>query len=416
MTPAWAARHVRVPDSADYVLLPGYCRGNLAPLEELTGRPVRRGPRDLRELPRFFGQADGPRDDYGTYAIEILAEINHAPRKPIDRIVSEALQLSACGADVIDVGCEPGLTWLDVGECVRRLRGAGLRVSIDSFNPREIEAAVTAGAELVLSVHGENRHAASDWGCEVVVIPDDITTMGGLEESIAYLDAAGVPFRIDPILEPIGLGFAASLRRYLDVRARFPDQPMMMGIGNVTEMTDADSAAINVLLLAICEELHIGSVLTTQVIPWAQTSVQECDLARRLVHYAIKHRVPAKRIDSRLIVLRDDHLEPFGVEQLRQFADEIKDHNYRVFAEDGQIHAMNADMFLSAADPFDLFRQMEQRTSRPIDSSHAFYLGYEMAKAATALRLGKQYRQDEPLDWGFLSSAEDLAEDRDEDD
>ena len=41
-----------------------------------------------------------------------------------------------------------------------------------------------------------------------------------------------------------------------------------------------------------------------------------------------------------------------------------------------------------------------------LDASHAFYLGYEMAKAATALTLGKQYQQDEALDWGYLTQDE----------
>ena len=48
---------------------------------------------------------------------------------------------------------------------------------------------------------------------------------------------------------------------------------MMMGTGNLTELTDADSAPINTLLLGFCEGLNIRSVLTTQVIPWARTSV-----------------------------------------------------------------------------------------------------------------------------------------------
>ena len=56
------------------------------------------------------------------------------------------------------------------------------------------------------------------------------------------LAAAGVRLRIDPVLEPIGFGFAASLGRYLQVRERYPDAEMMMGIGNLTELTDADSA------------------------------------------------------------------------------------------------------------------------------------------------------------------------------
>ena len=97
-------------------------------------------------------------------------------------------------------------------------------------------------------------------------------TLGGLDETVEMLAAAGVPLRIDPVLEPIGCGFAARLGRYLEVRRRYPDAEMLMGIGNLTELTDADSAAINVLLFGFCEELGIRSVLTTQVINWARTS------------------------------------------------------------------------------------------------------------------------------------------------
>ena len=41
-----------------------------------------------------------------------------------------------------------------------------------------------------------------------------------------------------------------------------------------------------------------------------------------------------------------------------------------------------------------------------MDPNHAFYLGYEMAKAVTALTLGKDYRQDQALDWGYLTKPE----------
>ena len=122
---------------------------------------------------------------------------------------------------------------------------------------------------------------------------------------IDKLATAGVRLRIDPVLEPIGFGFAESLGRYLQVRERYPDAEMMMGIGNLTELTDADSAAINVVLLGFCEELAIRSVLTTQVINWARSSVRECDLARRLVHHSIANRVLPKHLEPRLVMLRD---------------------------------------------------------------------------------------------------------------
>jgi dihydropteroate synthase-like protein len=314
--------------------------------------------------------------------------------------------LRADGADVIDVGCEPGGVWTGVGETVRALVDQGHRVSIDSMQEEEIEPAVRAGAELVLSVNSRNRAAAADWGCEVVAVPDEPATLAGLDETVEFLAGRSVRLRIDPILEPIGFGFAASLGRYLETRRRYPDAAMLMGIGNLTELTDADSAPVNVVLLGFCEELGIGSVLTTQVINWARTSVRECDLGRRLVHYAHRHRTLPKRLEPRLVMLRDAEVLRHGPEVLERLAHEIKDPNYRLFAEDGQLHAVTAGQHLADRDPFALFAQLEARASRPLDAGHAFYLGFELSKALAALTLGKDYRQDEPLDWGLLTAPE----------
>jgi hypothetical protein len=46
------------------------------------------------------------------------------------------------------------------------------------------------------------------------------------------------------------------------------------------------------------------------------------------------------------------------------------------------------------------------REREEIDPAHAFYLGYEMAKAVTALTLAKNYVQDQALRWGFLTEQE----------
>jgi dihydropteroate synthase-like protein len=407
MTTDWVAPRIRVPPGTSRVVLPGYCLGELSVVAAVAAVPVERGPRDLRRLPEYFGKGAAADDDYGTFDIEILAEINHAPRLALTEILSEAQRLRAAGADVIDVGCEPGEPWSGVGETVRALVDSGHRVSIDSMNVQEVEAAVKSGAQLVLSVNRVNRQAAVDWGCEVVVVPDDPATLAGLDESVDFLARHRVPLRIDPVLEPIGFGLAASLGRFLDVRRRFPDAEMMMGIGNLTELTDADSAPINVLLLGFCQELGIRSVLTTQVINWARTSVRECDLARRLVYHAVTHRTLPKRLEPRLVVLRDPQVLAHGAAALDALARQIKDPNYRIFVDEGRIHVISADLHLSGADPFELFASMAARGGRAIDSSHAFYLGYELAKAVTALTLGKEYRQDDALDWGFLTVPEE---------
>ena len=42
----------------------------------------------------------------------------------------------------------------------------------------------------------------------------------------------------------------------------------------------------------------------------------------------------------------------------------------------------------------------------PDDAGHAFYLGQELTKAELALQLGKNYTQDRPLWWGYLSTVD----------
>ena len=63
---------------------------------------------------------------------------------------------------------------------------------------------------------------------------------------------------LDPILDPIHFGFSESLARYRELRARLPEAEMMMGTGNLTELTEADSAGVTAMLLGVCSELRIA--------------------------------------------------------------------------------------------------------------------------------------------------------------
>jgi len=405
LTTDWVARHLQCAPGASRAVLPGFCRGPLDPLTEMFAIPFEIGPRDLHDLPEYFGDGQRPAAHLNAYDIEVIAEINHAPRLPINSLLATARVYRNDGADVIDLGCEPGFTWSHVGDAVRALRDEGLRVSIDSLNPYEIAPACRAGAELVLSVNSSNRTAAADWGVEVVAIPDEPANLTGLDATVELLHQNGVPFRIDPILEPIGFGFAASLGRYLDVRRRHPDAAMMMGVGNLTELTDVDSAGVNVLLSGFCQELGVRSVLTTQVINWCRSCVRELDLARRLAYHAVTHRVLPKKLTTDLLTLRDPKVTEFGEEGLRELAERVTDRNFRLFAERGTLHMINRAMHLTGDDPFDLFAEAMRRDPN-IDPAHAFYLGYELCKAVLALTLGKQYTQDQSLRWGYLTRPE----------
>jgi dihydropteroate synthase len=409
-TTPWIARHLQIPPDIDRVILPGLCAGNLDALAGLTAVPIERGPKDLRDLPDYFRTEGPPRAGYGAFDIAVLAEINHAPRLPREELLGQALVYREAGADVIDIGCDPGGGWTGAGDAIRALRDEGLRISIDSFDPAEVMAAVKAGAELVLSVNSSNVEQAADCGVEVVALPDVPATLEGLDATVGRLHALGVPFRIDPVLEPIGIGFAASLGRYLEVRRRYPEAEMLMGVGNLTELTDVDSAGVNVVLLGFCQEVGIRSVLTTEVINWCRSCVRELDLARRLVHFACTRGVLPKHLEPDLLLLRDPRVREHGAEALAELASRLSDRNYRLFAERGQVQVMNGQMYLAGSDPFELFAQMQARGG--IDPAHAFYLGYEMAKAVTALTLGKNYVQDQALCWGFLTRAETSHQER----
>ena len=105
-----------------------------------------------------------------------------------------------------------------------------------------------------------------------------------------------------------------------------------------------------------------------------------------------------------------------GPAALDELAARIRDNNYRIYAEEDRVHLVGRQLHLAERDPFLLFERLlhpgfggaaDSHPPQTIEPSHAFYLGYEAAKAVTALTLGKQYRQDEPLDWGFLTEAEE---------
>ena len=221
---------------------------------------------------------------------------------------------------MIDIGCTPGLAFPVLGEVVRELVAAGMRVSVDTFDPDEIRTAVAAGAELVLSVNGSNIDVAQDLagtGARVVVVPDLGGALDTLEPSLEKLARWSVPYLIDPILEPIGFGFMASLERYAEVRRRYPDAEMLMGIGNLTELTSADSTGVNAMMIAVCQELGVRAVLTTEVIPWARGAVREVDVARRLMHYAITQHTIPKGVDDRLVTVKDPAVLAFTEQELR---------------------------------------------------------------------------------------------------
>jgi len=407
MTTPWIARFLEVPPDTDLVLIPGLCEGDPAAIAAKARTRVEKGPKDLREIPDYFGHQATPPPS-GAYDIEIVAEVNNAPRLPREAVRQAAQYYRASGADVIDIGCTPGLAYPDLGAVVGELVAAGMRVSIDSFDSGEIRAAVAAGAELVLSVNGSNLHTAGELAgtkARVVAIPDFGTGLETLEPTVAALERWGVPYLIDPIIEPIGFGFMASLERFAETHRRYPAAPLFMGIGNITELTAADTTGVNALLVAICEEVGVRAVLTTEVIPWARGAVREIDIARRLMHHAVTRQALPKGVDDRLVTLKDPKILAYGEAELRALHRAVTDPNFRIFADEQVITVFNNEIFVRGTDINDLFAQLGVD-----EATHAFYLGRELMKAKIAITLGKTYRQEGQLQWGYLTPQEEPSQ------
>jgi dihydropteroate synthase len=404
MTTQWIAKSLEVPPDTDLVLIPGLCEGDVGVIEAKFGVRTEKGPKDLRDIPEYFGQA-ALRREYGAWDIEIIAEINNAPRLSREEIRREAEHFRESGADYVDIGCTPGLEFPALADVVRELVDAGMKVSVDTFDPAEILTAVRAGATLVLSINGSNLDVARELGSgvRVVVVPEvggDIVT---LEPTIAALESWGVPYLIDPVIEPLGFGFTASVERYAEVRRRFPAAEMMMGIGNLTELTEADSTGVNAVLVGICQELGIRAVLTTEVIGWASGAVREVDVARRLMHYAVTNGIVPKHIDDRLITTRDTRVLEYSEGELRELQASITDPNFRIFTDRSVITVLNRDKFVRGTDIQEIFAKLEVD-----EATHAFYLGRELMKARLAITLGKTYRQEGALNWGYLTPSDDV--------
>ena len=400
MTEDIIMRRLPKPVAADKVMLPGRCRADLDRLGERFGVPFLRGPDELKDIPVYFGRARKAAD-MTKYDIQIFAEIVDASALPVDAIVNRARDYAERGANVIDLGCLPDTPFPHLEEAIAALKDKGYKVSVDSADADELRRGGKAGADFLLSLNESTLHIADQVASTPVLIPQDHGDLASLYRAMDALDAKGRAYLVDPVLDPINFGFMQSLERYAQVRRERPDAEILMGTGNLTELTDADTIGITAVLLGIASELDIRNVLVVQVSPHTRRTIEEHDLARRIMYASrADHDLPKDYADG-LLALHARRPFPQTPDEIAAAAAEVRDRNFRIeIAEDG-IHVYNRDGHYVAQDAFDLFPKLGVEN----DGAHAFYLGAELAKAEIAFRLAKRYAQDDPLDWGVAADA-----------
>lgn len=366
------------------------------------------------------------------FPMRVIAEIVNAPTLDVEEVRRRATYYEAEGADIIDIGMLAGQPEPEAIEgLVEAVRSsAGLPISIDTLDPAEIKAAVDAGVDLVLSVDGGNMEEVAPHVSDVpvVVLPSNmkegILPKGAeerfiaLEENLLLARNLGMGKLIaDPVLEPaVKPGLLESLRAYQLFRIVDETTPVLFGLGNVTELIDADSTGVNGLLAALASEVGADLLFVPEYSTKARRSVRETATAAKMMFLAKRRDTPPKDLGVDLLVLKEkrwverpyERAQEEGAEVIEARGEEalVLDREgwfvIRVDREKGEVVAIH---YRSREGPDAVIRgrgareiyQTIARKGLVGKYDHAAYLGKELMKAELALRLGRSYVQDGDL-------------------
>lgn len=192
-----------------------------------------------------------------------------------------------------------------------------------------------------MSLNEDTLWIADEVASTPVLIATPHADLDSLDRTIAKMTAKGRRFIVDPILAPIHFGFTDSIVRYHEVRRRHPDVEIMMGVGNLTEMTHADTAGMNAMLLGICSELHIRQILATQVSKHACRAIKEADLTRRIMLAARETNRLPKHINDGLMALHERAPFPLPLAEMQELQAAIRDPSFRIMISAEGIHIFN---------------------------------------------------------------------------
>jgi dihydropteroate synthase-like protein len=387
----------------------------------------------LKERGGFVIGGDGYEVPVGSaFPMRVIAEIVNAPTLNMEAVRKRAIYYEAEGADIIDIGMLAGKPMPEAIEgLVEAVRSSvKLPISIDTLDPSEIKAAVDAGVDLVLSVDGGNLDEAAPWVVDVpvVVLPTNmklgILPKGAeerfiaLEENLLLARNLGVKKVIaDLVLEPaVKPGLLESLRAYQLFRMVDETTPVLFGLGNVTELIDADSTGVNGLLAALACEVGADLLFVPEHSTKARSSVRETVTAAKMMFLAGRRETPPKDLGVDLLVLKEKRWveEPYeptideSVEILDARGEEglgLDRKGWFVIRIDRECGKVVTTHFKDKDEPDAI---VKGRGAREIYQTiirrglvgkydHAAYLGKELMKAELALRLGRSYVQDGDL-------------------
>jgi len=360
------------------------------------------------------------------FPIRIIAEIADAPLLSNDEIIETAERYLQSGAEIIDIGMIAGKEMAgEVPRLVSVMRdNFDVPLSIDTFNKAEIMKAIKCEIDLILSLNGATVDDFPNLDIPAVLVPVDPKRgyyPSNPKEKAQYLvelikksERLGYKRVIaDPILEPVNQGFVESLLSFYELRGLDPKLPIMMGVGNVVELYDADSPGLTALLLGAASEIGVNFVLTVEASDKTQGNVAEVREARDMMTISkLRGSVP-KDLGLDLLILKEKRkfFDPYdeGIEKTTEVIQATAEGKFRpdpkgffkIFLDKSEIVAVlytewGPKIVIRGRTADGICHEIIER-GLVSEIGHAAYLGRELQKAEIALKTGRGYLQEKEL-------------------
>jgi len=340
--------------------------------------------------------------------LKVVAEIVDATKLSEEELVERIKYYEKSGADIVDLGLPLDVKAEDVEHAIEIARNStSLPLSIDTFDIKAIEAGVNARIDMIMSLSTKNFEALEliD-GQAVVVVERDVKKLLELVEKVKERTDRVIA---DPVLDP-PMRLAESILRYYEFRKMDGETPMLFGAGNVTELLDSDSIGVNAVLAILAEEVGANLLFTTEASPKTAGCVKELVIASYMAKGAKLRKTSPKDLGMDLLVLKEKvKLEscppPPNALKAQESGKFIRDPlgDFRIWVSEGSIVCSHETLTVigkTAKEVYDTV--LSYNLVSRLD--HACYLGKELMKAEIALRLGKNYTQDQDLGFGIYTS------------
>lgn len=442
-----------LPKIYELILLPGLVAGNFSKASKELGCKIRLGPKhayDLGFVLPFAGKIEFSEkvpacellaDVRKEMALDLIRKTEKEASSPLTlrgvkiggksrmKVMGEivgALEMDAPtlqtkieafiarGTDIIDLGA----TLNTLPEQAKRVVSLAkniteIPVSIDTLDPELIREGIEAGADLVLSLNSTNLETAGPIvaraGIAAVIIPDEDRSLESLFRNVEAARRLGIEKIVaDPVLDPVGHNITESIVRFHEFHRIYPEIPVFLGVGNVTELMDVDTIGVNATLCGIGAEVGASILFTPEFSDKAQGSIAELkrasemmmlcgiresspkDLGLDLLCIKEKRRRPDFPLPENAIQARTSKIwrvDPAGPIRIRIVPDRISGSGGLIVAE----HEKASIVGKNAREVMDTLLELEL-VSR---LDHAAYLGRELEKAELALQFNRSYAQDD---------------------